>query len=336
MPSSPAPRDAPTRSPSCTTSGARCAAGCGHGWRVSRPRCRWRSLRPTHPIPTAGSPPSSTDAPRPSSRSSRRTARCSRGSGPGSSAPGCCLRGSRWRSISAASPADSPSGWWPASSTGTATERRARTVTRVREDAAVSLSRAETPLGGEAVVAKSTRTRSAIIDAALGLFREKGYDATTMRAIAAEAGVSVGNAYYYFASKEQLIQGFYDRAQTDHEVAARPVLDAETDLAARIIGVTEAWLEAMKPYRPFAGKFFKNAAEPTSPLSPFSPESAPARAAAIELWWEVIDGSDAKVPKRLRAELPELLWLYFMGIVLFWVHDPTPDNGGTRTVVNRT
>ncbi len=200
----------------------------------------------------------------------------------------------------------------------------------------MSLSRAETPLSGEAVVAKSTRTRSAIIDAALGLFREKGYDATTMRAIAAEAGVSVGNAYYYFASKEQLIQGFYDRAQTDHEVAARPVLDAETDLAARIIGVTEAWLEAMKPYRPFAGKFFKNAAEPTSPLSPFSPESAPARAAAIELWWEVIDGSDAKVPKRLRAELPELLWLYFMGIVLFWVHDPTPDNGGTRTVVNRT
>ena len=40
---------------------------------------------------------------------------------------------------------------------------------------------------------KSARTRSAIIDAALALFRERGYDATTMRAIAAEAGVSVGN-----------------------------------------------------------------------------------------------------------------------------------------------
>ena len=183
---------------------------------------------------------------------------------------------------------------------------------------------------------KSARTRSSIIDAALRLFRERGYDATTMRAIATEAGVSVGNAYYYFESKEQLVQGFYDRAQVDHAAAARPVLDAEVDLAARIVGVGEAWLQVMEPYRPFAGKFFKNAAEPTSPLSPFSAESTPARAAAIALWEEVLAGSDARIPKRIRAELPELLWLYFMGIVLFWVHDPTADVSATRRVLHRT
>lgn len=183
---------------------------------------------------------------------------------------------------------------------------------------------------------KAARTRSAIIDAALKLFREKGYDATTMRAIASDAGVSVGNAYYYFESKEQLIQGFYDRAQVEHEAAARPVLDSERDLAARIAGVIEAWLVTMEPYRPFAGKFFKNAAEPTSPLSPFSPESRPARTTAIALWREVLEGSDAKVPKRLRNDLPEMLWLYFMGIVLFWVHDPTVGGSATRRVVART
>ncbi|MBV9951398.1 MAG: TetR family transcriptional regulator [Acidimicrobiia bacterium] len=183
---------------------------------------------------------------------------------------------------------------------------------------------------------KSARTRSAIIDAALRLFREKGYDDTTMRAIAAEAGVSVGNAYYYFDSKERLIQGFYDRAQVDHAIAARSVLDSETDLARRIIGVTDAWLQTMEPYRQFAGKFFKNAAEPTSPLSPFSPESSPARLAAIELWREVLEGSDTRIPKKLRADLPELIWLYFMGIVLFWVYDPTPDSSATRKVSART
>ena len=188
----------------------------------------------------------------------------------------------------------------------------------------------------EVAESKAARTRSAIIDAALRLFRERGYDATTMRAIAGEAGVSVGNAYYYFESKEQLIQGFYDRAQVDHAGAARPVLEAETDLAARISGVGEAWLTVMEPYRPFAGKFFKNAAEPTSPLSPFSAESTPARDAAVALWAEVLDGSDAKIPKRIRPELPELLWLYFMGIVLFWVHDPTPDVSATRRVLHRT
>jgi AcrR family transcriptional regulator len=183
---------------------------------------------------------------------------------------------------------------------------------------------------------KSARTRSLIIDAALKLFRENGYDATTMRAIAKEAGVSVGNAYYYFDSKERLIQGFYDRAQVDHEVAARVVLERERDLATRIVGVANAWITTMDPYREFAGKFFKNAAEPTSPLSPFSPQSSPARAAAIEMWREVLEGSDTKVPKKIQADLPELLWLYFMGIVLFWVYDPTDDASATRNVVART
>ena len=180
---------------------------------------------------------------------------------------------------------------------------------------------------------KSTRTRSTIIDAALRLFRVRGYDATTMRAIAAEAGVSVGNAYYYFESKEQLIQAFYDRAQVEHAEASRPVLDSERDLAARIVGVVEAWVRTMDPYRPFAGKFFKNAAEPTSPLSPLSPESGPARAMAMELWHEVLEGSDFRIPRRLRPALPELLWLYHMAIVLFWVHDPTPDLSATRNLV---
>ncbi|WP_256960177.1 TetR/AcrR family transcriptional regulator, partial [Streptomyces scabiei] len=59
--------------------------------------------------------------------------------------------------------------------------------------------------------AKSEQTRALILETALRLFQERGYDKTTMRAIAQEAGVSVGNAYYYFAGKEHLIQGFYDR-----------------------------------------------------------------------------------------------------------------------------
>ena len=183
---------------------------------------------------------------------------------------------------------------------------------------------------------KAARTRTAIIDAALRLFRENGFDATTMRAIAAEAGVSVGNAYYYFASKEHLIQAFYDRSQVEHAQAAEGVLAAESDLTARIVGVTGAWLEVMEPYRAFAGTFFKNAAEPTSPLSPFSPESTVAREMSIELWRQVVEGSDARIPKVLRAELPELLWLYFMGIVLYWVHDPTPNAARTRVLAGRT
>jgi AcrR family transcriptional regulator len=183
---------------------------------------------------------------------------------------------------------------------------------------------------------KAARTRTAIIDAALRQFHQHGYEATTMRSIAAEAGVSVGNAYYYFASKQHLIQAFYDRTQLEHARAARAALEQTRDLSQRILAVTDAWLTVMEPYRAFAGTFFQNAAEPTSPLSPFSPESTPARHQAIELWRQVIEGSDNKITKSLRSELPELLWLYFMGIVLYWVYDPTPHAAGTRTLASRT
>ena len=88
---------------------------------------------------------------------------------------------------------------------------------------------------------RGEHTRQLILETALRLFRERGYAETTMRAIAREAGVAVGNAYYYFDSKEHLIQGFYDGNQQAHRAAADPVLRDETDFAARLRGVLPAF-----------------------------------------------------------------------------------------------
>lgn len=187
-----------------------------------------------------------------------------------------------------------------------------------------------------ALTPKAQATRSAIIDAALGLFIANGYDETTMRAVAAEAGVSLGNAYYYFRSKEELIQGFYERVAREHAPSAAVVFSRETSLEARLGGYLSTWLDTTRPYRSFAAAFFRNAADPASPLSPFSPASAPTRDMAIALLAEAVDGSDTRPPKALRAELPELLWLYSMGIVLFWVHDQSDDSARTRALAART
>ncbi|ACZ91926.1 hypothetical protein Aros01_04512 [Streptosporangium roseum] len=167
----------------------------------------------------------------------------------------------------------------------------------------------------------SDKTRETIVETALRLFRERGYEATTMRAIAAEAGVSVGNAYYYFASKEALIQAYYDRAQAEHEAACEELLATERAFAPRLGGVLREWVRVSEPYHEFAVKFFKHAAEPSNPLSPFSAESSPARDSAIAIYRRVVEGSADRMDAELRAELPELLWLMSMGVVLFWVHD---------------
>jgi AcrR family transcriptional regulator len=183
---------------------------------------------------------------------------------------------------------------------------------------------------------KAERTRAAIITAALDLFRENGYDATTMRAIAERAGVSVGNAYYYFDSKEHLIQAFYDRAGDSVRAAAAPGLANAGDLADCLRIYMHTWIDEMEPFRAFAGTFFKNAADPTSALSPFSSDSAPARQAQIEQYAELAAISSTTIPDDVADELPGLLWLWSMGIVLFWVHDRSADAARTRLLVTRT
>jgi AcrR family transcriptional regulator len=179
-------------------------------------------------------------------------------------------------------------------------------------------------------------TRAAIVDAALRLFREHGYEAATMRAIARAAGVSTGNAYYYFSSKEELIQEFYLRNHAEHAAACRSLLDAETEFSSRLRGTLRALIDVLNPYHSFAAAFYKYAAEPTSPLSPFSKESTPAKDASIALFREVADGSSARIDRELRAELPELLWLYSLGIVLFWVHDRSPACAKTYRLIDAT
>lgn len=183
---------------------------------------------------------------------------------------------------------------------------------------------------------RAEQTRAAIVDAALRLFRESGYEAATMRAIAQEAGVSTGNAYYYFGSKEQLVQQFYADNHAEHAAACRSVLDRETDFADRLRGTLRAMIDVNAPYHAFAARFFKYAAEPSSPLSPFSKESSPARDAAITLYRELVDGSSVKLDRELRAQLPELLWLYSLGIVLYWVHDTSPGCARTYQLIDRT
>ncbi|KQV71602.1 TetR family transcriptional regulator [Nocardioides sp. Root122] len=164
------------------------------------------------------------------------------------------------------------------------------------------------------------------------LFRAGGYDATTMRAIATEAGVSLGSAYYYFSGKEELVQAFYDQIQVEHAAAAEQSLE-QPSFADRLRGVMESFIEVAEPFHDFGVQFFRNAADPRSPLSPFSAESAPAREASTSLFRRAVEGSDLKVAPALRDELPELLWLLHMGVVLFWVHDDSPGQRRTRTLV---
>lgn len=76
------------------------------------------------------------------------------------------------------------------------------------------------PIVGESIVlgvpanpkqARSKQTKEKIVQAAIQLFQERGYEKTTSNDIASKAGVSVGSFYVYFTDKRQLLLTIFDR-----------------------------------------------------------------------------------------------------------------------------
>jgi len=66
---------------------------------------------------------------------------------------------------------------------------------------------------------KRQRTHQALEDAALGLFGEHGFDATTVERIAAEAEVSPRTFFHHFASKEDVVLA-------DHQARLEQLVEA--------------------------------------------------------------------------------------------------------------
>jgi AcrR family transcriptional regulator len=179
-------------------------------------------------------------------------------------------------------------------------------------------------------------TRRRIYEAALKLFREKGFEQTTMRDIAAKADVALGAAYYYFASKEAIVLAFYQEMQ---EVSHQSILEAlagRRKLKDRLRYVIEKRLELLAPNRKFCDALFKHAPDAADPLSPFSAETRPIRERAIEHLRVALEDGDIKVPADLKSHLPYLLWLYQMAIILFWLYDRSPRQVRTEKLIDKS
>jgi hypothetical protein len=57
---------------------------------------------------------------------------------------------------------------------------------------------------------------------------------------------------------------------------------------------------------------------------------------SIKLFEDMVAETHARIPPDLRAELPYLLWLYHMGIILFWIHDSSAKRARTYRLIDRT
>ena len=179
-------------------------------------------------------------------------------------------------------------------------------------------------------------TRRRIYEAALELFREQGFEQTTMRDIAAKAGVALGGAYYYFSSKEAIVLAFYHDMQENSHEATLEAMAGHKKLKDRIRVVMEKRFELLGPNRKFCDALFRHAPDSKDPLSPFSEETRSIRERSIEHLRIALEGGDVKVPADLKQQLPYLLWLYHMGLILFWLYDRSPGQQRTQRLMEKS
>ena len=78
-------------------------------------------------------------------------------------------------------------------------------------------------------------TRTKILAAARQLFREKGYHNVSMRAIAAELGISVGNLNYYFPRKADLANALLEEQMQQITFPIQPGLEALDQYLRRML-----------------------------------------------------------------------------------------------------
>src|SRR5258708_22735472 len=95
--------------------------------------------------------------------------------------------------------------------------------------------------------AQGAAAKQRLYDIAIRRMAKHGYETTTLRDVAQEAGVSVGLLYRYFPSKQAVLFALYDELSTDYVVRAAAMPDGKW--RDRFIFALKASLDVLEPHR---------------------------------------------------------------------------------------
>jgi AcrR family transcriptional regulator len=179
---------------------------------------------------------------------------------------------------------------------------------------------------------KGARTRRHIFTCALELFRENGFDATTMLDVANRARVVKSAAYYYFPSKEAIIQAYYEVVQAEQERICDEVFAQTADLKKRLSVAMHSKFDLAKDDRGLLGVVFRYTGEPRHPLSCLGQGTKTIRQRSIAVFEQAI--ATEHLPKDLDRLLPLALWALQMGLLVMFLYDESPGQQRTRKLAD--
>ncbi|ALL79900.1 hypothetical protein AD006_31930 (plasmid) [Pseudonocardia sp. EC080610-09] len=184
----------------------------------------------------------------------------------------------------------------------------------------------------EEPASKAEQTRKRILDAAAKVLATKGYAGTRLTDIAALAGVRAPAVYYYFTSRERLVEEVVTTGMVrnlEHVRAALDALPPHTPAIDRICTAVEAHLQVVLRISDYTIAAVRN----TSQL----PEGMRARQVAaqqryVDLWRELLD--DARASGELDRELdPRAARMLVLGALNWACEWWDPRRGSLHTVI---
>jgi AcrR family transcriptional regulator len=179
---------------------------------------------------------------------------------------------------------------------------------------------------------KGEETRRRIFECALELFRENGFDATTMQDVAARAEVVKSAAYYYFPGKEAIIQAYYEAVQAEQERRCEEVFAATGKLRARLGAAMHTKFDLAQTDRKLLGVVFRYTGEAEHPLSCLGRGTTEIRRRAMAVFRKAI--AKERLPNDLADLLPLALWALQMGLLVMFLYDDSEGQRRTRKLAD--
>jgi AcrR family transcriptional regulator len=175
-------------------------------------------------------------------------------------------------------------------------------------------------------------TRERILEVAQRLFRDKGFDATTIRDIAGEVGIATGTLFNYFASKEEVAVTLAESAMADAERDFEKKRREGASLSEDLFLQVATQLRCLRKLR----KFMQPVIETGLSTPVFSSERrGGSRLAEQQLGAvaEVVDEHEID-PERWSTTAP-IYWALYVGVLTYWARDKSPKQEDTLAMLDQ-
>lgn len=153
-------------------------------------------------------------------------------------------------------------------------------------------------ISSTAAPASRSRTRDRILDAALALFAEKGYEATSMREIAEQLSITKPALYYHFDSKEDIVRSLLADIETQVDALVDWTREQPPgpDLRRQVL---ERWTDIMQAHGITAFRFVMANRQVVHEIRP----DRSGMVACMHELYRLLAGPEASVEEQLRVRI---------------------------------